>query len=57
MIRRLIMVAIVFLITCSNFLLATTAVKPGTKYGYQLLARKMFIESALPIALGVALFA
>ena len=57
MIRRLIMVAIVFLITGSNFLLATTAVKPGEKSGYQLLARKMFLESALPIALGAALFA
>lgn len=57
MVRRLIAVAIVFLITGSNYLLATTAVKPGQKSGYKILARKMFLESALPIALGVALFA
>ena len=55
MIRRLIAVTIVFLITSSNFLLAITAVE--SKSGYKVLARKMFLESALPIALGVALFA
>lgn len=55
MIRRLIMVAIVFLITGSNYLMSITVVEP--KSGYKILARKMFLESALPIALGVALFA
>ena len=57
MIKRLIAVVLVFLITGSNYFLATTAVKSGTKYGYQLLARKMFLESAMPIALAAALFA
>ena len=55
MIRRLIIVAIIFLITISNFLMAITAVE--SESGYKILARKMFLESALPIALGAALFA
>ena len=55
MIRRLILVGIIFLITSSNFLMAITAVE--SESGYKLLARKMFLESALPIALVAALFA
>ena len=55
MIRRLIIVAIIFAITTSNYLMAITVVE--TKTGYKVLARTMFLESAFPIALGVALFA
>jgi len=55
MIRILIIVAIIFLITISNFLMAITAVE--SESGYKILARKMFLESALPIALVAALFA
>ena len=55
MIRRLIIVAIIFLITSSNFLMAIAAVE--SESGYKILARKMFLESALPIALVAALFA
>lgn len=55
MIRRLIVVAIVFFITSSNYLMAITEVE--SESGYSVLARKMFLESALPIALGAAIFA
>ncbi|WP_300559037.1 hypothetical protein [Companilactobacillus sp.] len=40
MVRRLIIVAIIFLITSSNFLMAMTAVE--SESGYKNLARKMF---------------
>jgi len=55
MIRRLTVVAIVFLITSINYLMAITEVESESEY--KILARKMFLESALPIALGAAIFA
>ena len=55
MIRRLIIVAIIFLITTSNFLMTITTVESESEY--KILARKMFLESALPIALAAAIFA
>ena len=55
MIKRLILVAIVFFITSSNYFMAIKAVKSESEY--KIIARKMFLESALPIALGAAIFA
>lgn len=54
MIRRLIIVAIIFAITTSNYLMAITVVEPKT--GYKVLARTMFLESACPIAIMAAIF-
>lgn len=54
MIRRLIIVGIIFAITTSNYLMATTVVEP--KSGYKILARVMFLESAFPISIMAAIF-
>lgn len=54
MIRRLIIVAIIFVITTSNYLMSITAVESKTEY--KVLARAMFLESACPIAKTAAIF-
>lgn len=54
MIRRLIVVAIIFAITTSNYLMAISVVERET--GYKVLARKMFLESACPIAIMAVIF-
>lgn len=54
MIRRLMIVATIFAITTSNYLMAITVVEPKTEY--KVLARTMFFESACPIAVIAAIF-
>ena len=54
MIRRLIIVAIIFVITTSNYLMAITVLESKTEY--KVLARTMFLESACPIAIMAAIF-
>lgn len=52
MIKRLIIVAIIFAITTSNYLMAITVSETECKE----LARAMFLKSAFPIAITAAIF-